>query len=216
MPMRQQQNSLILMTRAPLITRVKSRLAPELNQRQRLQFHRASVNRLVQLTAHGSFSLRIYQSSHSRLPSPYARSAYELQQGYGLGQRMQQAIEQELRHSQRVLLIGSDCLEIGLDSIEKAFESLQHRSSVVFTPANDGGYVLVGMRQACPALFTQIQWGCSSVLEQSVKRARQAGRKIALMPSLIDVDDYADIEQLRQPSILSTLNLSARAILKPL
>ena len=216
MPMRQQQNTLILMARAPLITRVKSRLSSELNQRQRLQFHRASVNRLLQLTTQANFSLRIYQSSHSRLHSRYARSTYKLQQGNDLGQRMQQAIEQELAYSQRVLLIGSDCLGIQLDLIEKAFESLQHRRSVVFTPANDGGYVLVGMRQACPTLFTQIQWGGSSVLAQSVKRAKQAGRKIALMPPLIDVDDYADIQQLRQPAILATLDSAAHAILRPL
>ena len=87
---------------------------------------------------------------------------------------------------------------------------------MVFTPANDGGYVLVGMRQACPTLFTQIQWGGSSVLAQSVKRAKQAGRKIALMPPLIDVDDYADIQQLRQPAILATLDSAAHAILRPL
>ena len=216
MPMRQQQNTLIVMTRAALITRVKSRLAPELSQRQRLQFHRASVNRLLQLTTQTSFSLRIYQSSHSRLQSPYARSAYALQQAGDLGQRMQQAIEQELRTSQRVLLIGSDCLEIGLEPIIKAFESLQHRRSVVFTPANDGGYVLVGMRQACPALFRQMPWGSSSVLERSVERAKQAGRKIALMPCLIDVDNYADIEQLRQPEILATLDSAAQRILRAL
>ena len=214
--MRHKQNRLIIMARTPLITRVKSRLAPELNQRQRLQFHRSSVNRLLQLSTQGSFSFRFYLSTAPRLPSPYARTRYRLQQGQDLGHRMQHAIDYELRSSQRVILIGSDCLEINLEHIERAFQLLQQRRSVVFTAANDGGYVLVGMRQACPTLFKQIQWGSPEVLEQSVKRASQAGRKIELLPPLIDIDNYRDITQLHRPATLSTLDSSACNILKSL
>ena len=215
--MKQQHNTLIIMARAPLITRVKSRLAPELNQRQRLHFHRASLNRLLALTASGDFALRFYQSSSSPLPSAFARSTvHRLQQGYDLGERMQHAIEAELKVSQRVCLIGSDCLQLGLANIERAFALLAERRSVVFTPANDGGYVLVGLRQTCPALFKSIRWGTNDVLQKSIKRATQQGRKVSLMPALVDVDTYKDIEHLQQKSLHSHLDSAASAIIRSL
>ncbi len=52
---------------------------------------------------------------------------------------------------------------------------LLDRHPVVFGPAHDGGYYLVGLSRPCVALFQDIAWGSETVLRDSLARARQLG-----------------------------------------
>jgi hypothetical protein len=62
----------------------------------------------------------------------------------------------------------------------------------VFTPAEDGGYVLVGLRRPQPALFEAIDWGSDRVMAQTRARLKQLGLRCSEMPTLWDVDEPAD------------------------
>ena len=120
----------------------------------------------------------------------------KLQTGINLGQRMHHAISTELKTSHRVVLIGSDCLELDVNYIESAFSKLQSDRDLVLGPANDGGYVLIGMNAPHEALFNNIIWGESGVLASTLNNAHSIGMVTHLLPTLIDVDRIQDLQTL--------------------
>jgi uncharacterized protein len=71
---------------------------------------------------------------------------------------------------------------------------------VVITPAEDGGYVLLAMRQPavhqCSSDWLQgVEWGSDAVLEQTIKRCDRQGLSYFLMPQSWDVDEYEDYQR---------------------
>jgi glycosyltransferase A (GT-A) superfamily protein (DUF2064 family) len=93
------------------------------------------------------------------------------------------------------VLVGTDCPDIDRRYVQQAFRALQ-RNDVVFGPAEDGGYGLVGICQsAMPVavtLFQDISWGSSTVLAQSLERAAEAQLSVVQLPVIWDVDEVAD------------------------
>jgi rSAM/selenodomain-associated transferase 1 len=67
---------------------------------------------------------------------------------------------------------------------------------VVLGPAEDGGYYLIGLKQAHARLFEEIAWSTPSVFAQTVMRARELGLEPAILPSWYDVDDLNSLRRL--------------------
>ena len=98
--------------------------------------------------------------------------------------------------------VGGDLgerLEAGMDGCiaRLRLPVLAIGADVVLGPATDGGYYLIGLRAAQPALFRDIAWGSPSVLEATMERARGAGLRVHLLPTTFDVDDEAGLDELR-------------------
>ena len=76
--------------------------------------------------------------------------------------------------------------------------ALRDGNDVVLIPAERGGYVLLGMRKAQPALFSNIAWGGSTVLADT--RARIVEQRLMLVerPPLWDVDTEIDLARLER------------------
>ena len=96
-----------------------------------------------------------------------------------------------------VLVIGTDCPSFSPVHLRDAAQALRDGFDVVVTPAVDGGYVLIGMRQPRPALFDGIEWGTDSVMQATRQRATQAGLRLHESPPLWDIDRPEDVERLR-------------------
>ena len=64
-------------------------------------------------------------------------------------------------------------------------------------PSLDGGYYLIGLRQAAPQLFREMPWSTPAVLDETVARIRRVGLRLSLLPPWFDVDRGADLERLR-------------------
>jgi uncharacterized protein len=97
-----------------------------------------------------------------------------------------------------VLVIGTDCPALTDVHLRGAGQALLDGNDVVLIPAADGGYVLIGMRRAQPALFSAIPWGTSTVLADT--RARIIDQRLSLIerPPLWDIDTAADLERLER------------------
>jgi glycosyltransferase A (GT-A) superfamily protein (DUF2064 family) len=67
----------------------------------------------------------------------------------------------------------------------------------VLIPAEDGGYVLLGLRRPLPPVFEDMAWSTPQVLAQTRARWRAAGRQLAELPALWDVDEPADWDRLQ-------------------
>lgn len=126
-----------------------------------------------------------------------------LQQGLGLalavqplgdlGQRMAHAFGQT---SGPLLLIGTD-LPAQDAAVLRAAAACLADHDAVFVPALDGGYGLVGLRQATPAslqaLFSGMRWSTPLVMADTRQRLAAAGLRHAELPALADIDEPADL-----------------------
>lgn len=110
-----------------------------------------------------------------------------------LGDRMLQSLTTMVSDHERVLLIGTDCPVLDVDCLRSAAASLSATCAWVFTPTEDGGYVLVGSNLPSIEPFADIAWSTSGVMAQ----AREALRANALAwtetSTLWDVDEAADV-----------------------
>jgi glycosyltransferase A (GT-A) superfamily protein (DUF2064 family) len=73
---------------------------------------------------------------------------------------------------------------------------------MVFTPAEDGGYVLVGAQQDYPQAFEGIDWGTEQVMAQTRKNLAAAHISWAEQPVLWDIDMPADVQRARQAGLI--------------
>lgn len=189
---------LLVFARNPVVGQVKTRLIPGLGaqaaalvyermlrdtlacallacaHRRHLWVDRAPVcSDLVQLAADAGMPVRI-------------------QQGADLGERMHNALSRSLADADLAVLIGSDCPEFDPAYLDSAFAALS-RHDVVLGPANDGGYVLIGLRHTERTLFDGIPWGTGQVLEATRVRLRRLGWRWHELPPRQDVDTVADL-----------------------
>jgi rSAM/selenodomain-associated transferase 1 len=115
------------------------------------------------------------------------------QQGAGLGQRLSESSSTAFREgASKVAIIGTDCPQLTLDIILRAFTLLDH-TDVVLGPASDGGYYLIATRAHYNDLFDQIAWGECTVLSDTINRATRLQLTVELLPILADLDRSEDL-----------------------
>jgi glycosyltransferase A (GT-A) superfamily protein (DUF2064 family) len=97
---------------------------------------------------------------------------------------------------QHVVLIGSDIPDAGPADVRAAFIAMGN-SQAAFGPAADGGYWLVALSPRRPARpFAAVRWSSEHALADTL--ANFAGRRVALLRTLHDVDTAADL-----PSVIN-------------
>ena len=116
----------------------------------------------------------------------------KLQQGNDLGERMHNAFESTLNIYEKVVLVGCDCDELNQQILKQSIEALND-NDIVIGPATDGGYYLIGLKQANTSLFKNICWGSDAVLYETRQRVKQLDYKCFELPELTDIDTYSDL-----------------------
>ncbi len=127
---------------------------------------------------------------HGASGAGWPRSVAIVAQGGGdLGARMQRAFD--ALPPGPAVLVGSDIPDLGPRQIAAAFAALGRRP-LVFGPALDGGFWLVGQRrlQPQPGLFAGVRWSSASALADTIANI-PPGLCHALLDPLSDVDDGA-------------------------
>ena len=190
------KNTLILFAKAPVICRVKTRMWPTLTHRECLYLHRQLVSHILDSFKH-KFNLVFYTTR----PIGYSGSI-RIQNGQDLGMRMFNAMNEELKHSQKVILVGSDCPQLDEAYINHAFASLEGMRDITFGPSNDGGYFLIGAKRVLPGLFSQMTWSDSNVLNETLIKSDRLGFNSKLLEPLTDIDTIDDLQALRQSNSL--------------
>ncbi len=121
-----------------------------------------------------------------------------LQKGKDLGERMERAFGQAFAQNyDKVVIIGSDCIEINSAIIEDAFTALND-NNVVIGPAEDGGYYLLGMDRHYPHLFKNKIWSTPDVFLDTLLDLKKLKLSYSLLPTLSDVDEEKDLGILRK------------------
>src|SRR5262245_32537702 len=86
------------------------------------------------------------------------------------------------------LVIGSDCPALTPAHLRDAAEVLRSGSEVVVFPAEDGGYVLIGLMRPVPELFSGMTWSTDTVMVETRNRLRHLGLSWREPVQLWDVD----------------------------
>ncbi len=199
---------LIVFSRLPQLGQVKTRLAREVGDQSALQIHMQLLNATLDLVAQHVPHVPRELRYAGQLNGPDSEAASLLnrlrhadwmltpQCGADLGARMHDALAQALRAGQTPVLIGGDCPVLSADDLAQAFIALQ-TADVVFAPAQDGGYALVGLRREAPELFAQVDWGTEQVMSQTLAHAQALGLTVRLLRTVWDVDTPADLRRWR-------------------
>jgi rSAM/selenodomain-associated transferase 1 len=198
---------LAVFSKAPQAGHAKTRLIPLLGGRAAARLHREltllTLN-LGQSFAPGRITLWCAPDSEHRFFRAL-RARYGLvlrqQRGIDLGARMHHAFA---AHGDALLLIGSDCPALRKEHLASAAQALKGGLDAVFIPAEDGGYVLVGLRQACAGVFENIDWGSDRVMRQTRERLTALGLRWQELETLWDVDRPEDLERFRALNVTQT------------
>ena len=181
-----------LFARLPERGRVKSRLAEELDEQRALEIYLHCLRHNLELLDSLEQDYQLWIDRPGEHPLFDGRDI-RLQQGRDLGERMAHAINDGLQGHRRVLLIGSDCLDMNPGCLARAAQRLEDHD-LVLTPAEDGGFVLIGSRRPLPPnLFEGVAWGSEWVLRQTLENALADGLAVAVLHPLKDIDRAADL-----------------------
>jgi len=199
--MQLKDNALIIFAKSPLPGQVKTRLTPEFSAEQAATIHQQLLEHCVaNLARFKNADVQLHCSPNtSHAFFQYLKAIYRLplysQPDGDLGQRMSVALFNALVEYKKVLLVGSDVPALNINYIRKAYTALDD-NDIVLGPAEDGGYVLVGLTRPQPLMFDQIDWGTDKVLQQSIDRLQPAYP--LLLDTLWDVDLPEDVARFRE------------------
>ena len=199
-----------IFARAPVAGAAKTRLIPLLGPEGAANAQQAMTLRALKTAcaaAPGNVSL--WTAGDATHPifhdcrTTYAVAVHRQPDG-DLGERMHHCLDNLLNRHQQVLLIGTDCPALTPDSLSHSAAAMHDRVRMVFMPAEDGGYVLVGARadidtRILASAFKGIEWSTSQVMAQTRERLAENGCRPdedwAEMPASWDVDEPADYER---------------------
>jgi len=199
---RLQRVQVAVLAKAPVPGLAKTRLIPALGPRgaARLQRHltRAAVQTALDARL-GAVTLWCAPHAQHRFFRALRQTTGVpclVQAGGDLGERMHTAFR---LHCERgpVLLTGTDCPPLTPAHLRQAAQALLDGDDAVFYPAEDGGYVLVGLRHPQAALFRDIAWSTDAVMAQTRERASAAGLRVRELETLWDLDVPADLVRWR-------------------
>jgi uncharacterized protein len=196
---------LIVFARAPEPGRVKTRLLPLLGEQGAARLHARLVERTLKTALAAGFD-RVELYCASGMQGSYfgkIREQFGIRlrsQGPGnLGDRMYRA----LRRHPGAVLIGSDCPALRPSDLRTAASALRAGADAVFSPAEDGGYALIGLRRAARRLFDGVEWGSARVMAQTRVRLKRLRWRSKELRTVWDVDRPEDVARLRSSGLLA-------------
>ena len=195
---------LALYTRAPVAGRVKTRMHSHLGEPGALALHKALIEHMMHKTTQASLcpvQLWVAADPDEVFPHEYfltlcKENEIHAQEGGCLGARMRHTAQMLLAQADYVLIVGTDCASVDADYLRDALRLLEAGENIVIGPAEDGGYVLLGLRITPDALFEEVPWGSERVMEVTRRNLRAAGLGWRELPLRWDVDTPQDLSRL--------------------
>ncbi len=188
------KQALIIFVRNPELGKVKTRLAATTGQEKALEIYQELLAHTLTITKDLAVQKFVFYEGAIAKQDMWAENGYYqlLQKHTDLGKKMHDAFETILEKGyKKVVIIGSDCIELTSEIIEESFLRLSHYD-VVIGAANDGGYYLLGMKQLQADLFMNKQWSTNEVYEATINDFKKTGLSYYELPVLIDIDTEED------------------------
>jgi hypothetical protein len=186
----------LVLAKAPIPGRAKTRLVPPLTPEQAASLQeallldtveacRAEETETALLCAHPSDAPVL-----ARLVGPDVPIV--LQEGRGLGDALRLGMTRALADGPAAL-VSADIPAFPAGSLSRAFSLLEEGADVVLGPALDGGYWLIAMREPSALPFQDIPWSTPAACAVTVQRCREGGLEVAALDLWRDVDTTVDL-----------------------
>jgi len=187
---------LLVFLRAPVLGKVKTRLAATLGKERALVIYKRLLQHTIEEGAKLGVDRQAWYSDDIPPNEPCAVLGYSVHQQIGadLGERMQRAFENGFVNGHGpIIIIGTDLPQLSEALLREALKALGTHDAVI-GPANDGGYYLLGLRKPCAELFQGKTWSTDTVFKRTTEDLERLGRTWEALPELIDIDTEADLE----------------------
>ena len=194
---------LIVLAKAPVPGRVKTRLTPPFTPQEAATLAEAALLDTLEAGASASFARHMLSVDDQRatpgtlraeLPTRFEVSP---QRGRGLDERIAAAFDDAYAQlAVPIVLIGMDTPQVTPGLLETVAQPLAAGDAdAVFGPAEDGGFWLLGLRKPDPQLILGVPMSVDHTGRVQLDRLRDAGLRVRQVPELLDVDTAQDAER---------------------
>lgn len=192
---------ILLFAKAPVAGKVNTRLIPDIGVQEATKLQHDLIQQRLSMLKQANLC------AVSLMCSPdvqddcfvYCKQHYPIsllaQSGADLGERMLNGIKQALQQYKYCIVIGTDAPALDEVLIRQAIEHLKTESDVVFVPAEDGGYVLVGLLKPYEFLFQDISWGSAKVMQQTRNKLNDNNISFNELAPCWDIDRLEDYQR---------------------
>jgi rSAM/selenodomain-associated transferase 1 len=189
---------LVVFARAPVPGRVKTRLVPLLGKEGAARLHRQLLGKTLATAVKSGLDVTLCCTPSTQQFKATRKIQLQSQGRGDLGERLYRACARALRSHKHVIVIGSDCPVLKVADLRAALRALRGGADAVLSPAEDGGYALIGLGRVRRSLFAGVDWGTNRVLGQTRARLARLGWRWRELRTLWDVDRPEDVARLSQ------------------
>jgi len=186
--------ALIIFTRNPELGKCKTRLAKSIGDKQALNIYKYLLQHTANIAKQVNVERFVFYSENIQQNDIWNNSFFtkKLQVGNDLGERMENAFKTLLSQGfKKVIIIGSDLLDLDKNLINKAYLKLEE-NDVVIGPSEDGGYYLLGTKSHNKNIFKNKDWGTETVRKDTLKDLKN--NSVYLLKELNDIDTFEDMQ----------------------
>lgn len=189
------KNALIIFARNPELGKCKTRLAETIGDDLALDIYK----QLLLHTAHVAKNIVadrfVFYSETIQKNDIWDEATFrkKLQKGADLGVKMANAFLELFQIGyKKIVIIGSDLLDLKPQHITSAFETL-NTEEVVLGPSEDGGYYLLGLSSMNESLFRNKSWSTATLLEETLSELKKNSVQFTTLETLNDIDTFEDL-----------------------
>ena len=190
------KNRIIFFTRVPKVGTTKTRLYDFVSPDTAVEIQKKLMKKNYNVLKKCGEEIAVYHDGQSIddkvMENILENREFSYQVGETLGDKMYNAIDEELKSSDKVILLGSDIYNLQENMIHAAFEKLDEYD-VIMNPSVDGGYFLIGMKKAIKEVFDLPSYGDNTVLENLLTVCNEQKLSYYLGEAGLDIDTKEDL-----------------------
>lgn len=185
----------IVFTKFPEKGKVKTRLAETIGNENAVEIYTRLLKHTEKQLVLSGKEYVVYWGNYIPSDMVYFSSAkaHYLQCNGDLGAKMKMAFSDQFSLGfNAVLGVGCDCYQLQASHFTHAFVILES-NKVVYGPADDGGYYLIGMSEMQNMLFDNLPWSTETLLDVCKERLIENKVTYSVIEKLSDVDYFEDL-----------------------
>ncbi|WP_216066351.1 TIGR04282 family arsenosugar biosynthesis glycosyltransferase [Pseudotamlana agarivorans] len=177
--------------------KVKTRLAKTVGDDNAVKVYKALLEITENVTKNISADVCIH-FSETLDETIWKNTKKTIQHGEDLGARMKNAFKTSFEKGyERIVLIGSDLPSLTTAHLNTALTKLKY-NDIVFGPAEDGGYYLVGLSKMHDFIFENKPWSETHLLETTLNEIKTKKATYDVLETLNDIDTIEDLNAFPQ------------------
>ncbi|MBL7002913.1 MAG: TIGR04283 family arsenosugar biosynthesis glycosyltransferase [Gammaproteobacteria bacterium] len=187
-------------SKLPILGYVKTRLIPQVGEQAATEIHCFLLMNALKILSEQKINYELWiakQTESDGVAHEFLKENLKYQQGADLGERMATAIQLGLKQSEKVLLMGTDCLDFNQLHIQYSMNALE-QFDVVLMPVTDGGFIAIACRVFDERFFQGIAWGSELVLQQLLHNLKSLEVSYHLLDPIRDIDTFEDVKEYNQ------------------